>query len=71
MLYHTSKKIEKGWEIEGFPQYFFGTDKKLYHLNSQGNAKESKLNLKGYTKGYFLHGKFYSLKRLKPLIKKA
>jgi thiamine biosynthesis lipoprotein ApbE len=61
------KKIKIKWRIEGFPDLFFGEDKKLYSLST---LREVKLTLNGYTKGYYIDRKFYSLHKLRPLITK-
>ena len=61
------KTIKIKWVIDGFPDIVIGEDKKLYH---QSNLREIKMCLIGYTKGYFINRKFYSLFRLRPLIRK-
>lgn len=62
-----SKLIKAKWEIKGEPDFFFAEDKKLYRLSSK---REIKLTLNGYTKGYYMNRKFYSLFRLKSITKK-
>lgn len=62
-----SKTIKAKWLIEGQPDFFIGEDKKLYRIKTQ---REIKLTLNGYTKGYYLNRKFFSLHQLRPLIRK-
>ncbi len=59
--------IRPKWLIEGHPDYFFAENKKLYRVSTQ---REIRLILMGYTKGYYLNRKFFSLKQLKSLIYK-
>jgi phage shock protein PspC (stress-responsive transcriptional regulator) len=67
MLEIQPKAIQIIWVITGFPQYGFGTDKKLYNVK---RGRVVRKVLKGYTTGYNLNGKFYSLQRIKSLIKR-
>lgn len=62
-----SKIIRAKWLIEGQPDFFIAEDKKMYRLKTQ---REIKLTLNGYTKGYYLNRKFFSLHQLRPLIRK-
>jgi hypothetical protein len=55
------------WEIEGHPLYFIDDKNKVRNINT---GKELQMQLKGYTKGYILNGKFYSLGQIRPLLKK-
>ncbi len=59
------KNIKAKWLIEGQPDFFIAEDKKMYRLKTQ---REIKLTLNGYTKGYYLNRKFFSLHQLRPLI---
>lgn len=61
------KNIKAKWLIEGQPDFFIAEDKKMYRLKTQ---REIKLTLNGYTKGYYLNRKFFSLHQLRPLIRK-
>lgn len=70
--YHISKLTNKKhsqitWLIDGFPQYGFGSDKKLYNLKT---GRVIRKVVKGYTTGFNLNGKFYSLQKIKPLLRK-
>lgn len=62
-----SKIIKAKWLIDGQPDFFIAEDKKMYRLKTQ---REIKLTLNGYTKGYYLNRKFFSLRQLRPLIRK-
>ena len=33
--------IERVWDIEGFPDYFFGADNQLYRYDSRGRYNET------------------------------
>ncbi|GAB3557812.1 hypothetical protein [Spirosoma fluminis] len=61
--------IIRSWDIEGFPNYFFGQDKQLYRLDSRGQIKRNKRIVIGTTQGYILKRKFYSLTQLRPLLR--
>ena len=54
----------KKWEIKGFQDYAFTTDKRLFNYRTN---RFSKKRVKKYSIGYTLNGKFYTLKTLKPL----
>jgi hypothetical protein len=69
-LFESFSEPERIWDIEGHPEYFFGADKKLYRVTKQGHLKENKLQIIGYTKGYILKSKFFSLVKLRPMLKK-
>lgn len=61
--------IIRQWNIEGFPNYFFGQDKNLYRFDSRGQIKRNKRIVIGTTQGYVLKRKFYSLTQLRPLLR--
>lgn len=62
-----SRKIHKiRWHIRGFDNYGFADNKRLYNLTTGFEVK--KVLKGGYSQGYNLRGKFYSLKKIKPLI---
>lgn len=67
MLKITPKKIKPKWLLTGFSDYFIAEDKKMYRFST---LKEVKMVMYGYTKGYYLHRKFYALSKLRPLITK-
>ncbi len=57
------------WFLINHPDYYFTTDKKLY--NSKTNRIIKKVVKGGYSVGYVIDGKFLTLKKLKPLIRKV
>lgn len=67
MLIYQTKAVTIVWQIEGFPAYGFGKDKRLYNLQ---RGREVRKVLKGYTLGYNLAGRFYSLNQIRPLLRK-
>lgn len=50
------------WRFDFTDTYIISTDNKVYNLKT---GKLLSIQLKGYTKGYYLHGKFYSTKILR------
>lgn len=66
-MYIYQINIVPKWQIINVPNYFIGNDNKVYNLKT---GKKLQMQLKGYTKGYYLSGKFYSLKQLRPLLTK-
>ena len=53
------------WHILNEPNYFISDKNKVYNYKS---VKCLQMQLKGYTKGYYLSGRFYSLNKLRPLL---
>lgn len=62
--------IGRVWDIDGFPDYFFGDDNQLYCYDSRGAIRKNKRIVVHYTQGYSLKGRFYSLSRLRPLLRR-
>jgi hypothetical protein len=62
--------IERVWDIEGFPNYFFGQDKRLYRFDSRGRVKINKRLVIGTTQSCVLKTKFFSLSQLRPLLRR-
>jgi hypothetical protein len=62
--------VDAIWSVDGYPDYFFGEDKNLYRAKANGKARQCKLTMIGYTKGYVLKSRFFSLSRLRGMIKK-
>ncbi|MBC8154168.1 MAG: hypothetical protein H7Z72_14790 [Bacteroidetes bacterium] len=60
--------VERIWDIEGYPNYFFGADDRLYRFDSLGRVRQNKRIVIGYTMGYVLKSKFFSLARLRPML---
>lgn len=56
------KYIIPKWRFDFTDTYIIATDNKVYNLKTR---KLLTMQVKGYTKGYYLHGKFYSNKILR------
>ena len=56
------------WQIKNEPNYFISNENNLHNIK---NGKKLQMQVKGYTKGYYLSGKFYSLKKLIELLIKT
>ena len=54
----------KKWRIEGFEDYYFLTDKRLFNFRTN---RFSKKRVKKYSVGYTLDGKFYTLAKMKEM----
>ena len=70
MKFVIETEIYRKWELDGHPNYFVGEDNKIYHVVYGYRLKECKQILKGYSLGYILDSKFYTLKKLRTLLKK-
>lgn len=66
MLTYQTNIIPK-WLIKDEPNYFVDDKNKMYNLKT---GKALPMQLKGYTKGFYLSGDFYSLKKLRLLLVK-
>jgi len=53
------------WKIEGFPDYAFLEDKRLFNYRTNRFSKKVVMNC---SVGFNLNGDFYTVKNLKPLI---
>lgn len=62
------QKSNAKWLMDGFPEYYIGTDKILYKLS---NHRPIKLCMVNASKGYYLNRKFYTLSALRKRIKPA
>lgn len=62
------QKVIRKWNITGYPNYFFGDDKQLYRIDSRDRIHQNKRILKGYSQGYVLKSRFFSLNRLRSLL---
>lgn len=58
------------WDIDGYPNYFFGADKQLYQIDSRGRYHQRRPVVKRYTKGYTLKSRFLSLSQLRSLLRR-
>lgn len=65
----VTETVERVWDVEGYPNYFFGSDKHLYRYDSQGRVRRNKQIVIGYTMGYVLKSKFFSLARLRLMLR--
>ena len=64
MLIYQINIIPK-WAILGFDLYFIDSENKV---RNRKTGKILQMQLKGYTRGYYLSGKFYSIKKVRPLL---
>ncbi len=55
------------YEITGFEHYKFNTKNELINTHT---SKIIKMTLINYTRGYWIGKKFYSLNKLRPLLKR-
>lgn len=55
------------WKIEGHEHYGFATNKRCYNLTTGFEGRQFVKG--GYSSGYNLSGQFYSLAKLRPLLK--
>jgi len=55
------------WQIKGYENYFVSDKNKVHNLKT---GRELKMQLKVYTKGYYLNSKFISLCVLRGLLVK-
>ena len=62
--------VERVWDIDGYPNYFFGADNQLYRFDSRGRLYQNKRIVIGYTTGYVLKSKFFSLAKLRPMLRR-
>ena len=62
--------VVRTWDIEGFPNYFFGDNGQLYRYDSRGILRQNKRVMLRYTAGYVLKSRFYSLAQLRPLLRR-
>lgn len=62
--------VQRVWDIDGYPNYFFGDDNQLYRFDSRGCIKRNKRVMLRYTQGYVLKSRFYSLSQLRPMLRR-
>lgn len=53
------------WSIKNHPLYFICNENKVRNINT---GKVLQMQLKGYTKGYYLNGTFKSLNQVRDLL---
>ncbi|RYF66131.1 MAG: hypothetical protein EOO39_23600 [Cytophagaceae bacterium] len=63
-------RVERVWDIDGYPTYFFADDGQLYRLTSTGDLRRNQRCIKRYTAGYVLKSRFFSLAQLRPMLKR-
>lgn len=64
----NEQPIIKKWAIEGHPTYFVADDNELYHQVYVYQLRRCNKIMKGYSVGYILDSKFYTLKKLRTLL---
>ncbi|GAA4418308.1 hypothetical protein GCM10023187_51620 [Nibrella viscosa] len=62
--------VQRVWDIEGYPNHFFGDDDELYRITKRGELKRIRRSMKRYTQGYVLKSRFYSLLQLRPMLRR-
>jgi hypothetical protein len=67
MIIHITETLETTYFIKGFDNYVFCNDKNLYNLK---RGKKVKKVYNNGCLGFNLNSKFYSLKKIKPLLYK-
>jgi hypothetical protein len=65
----TRHSVPIKWLVEGHENYGFAANKRCYNLATGFEVKQVVKG--GYTRGYNLGGKFFSLSRLRPLLRLA
>jgi hypothetical protein len=65
----THRLVPIKWQIIGHQNYGFAANKRCYNLTTGFEVRQVVKG--GYTRGYNLGGKFYSLSRLRPLLRPA
>jgi hypothetical protein len=66
-MFHYQIEVIPKWAIRGYPLYFIDDKNKVRNITT---GKVLQMQLKGYTKGYYLNGQFKSLKQIRPLLEK-
>ena len=64
MIIYQANIVPK-WMIKGYDNYIVASDKCIY---SRKKRKKLKMQLKQYTKGYYLNGRFMSLSQIRLLL---
>lgn len=62
--------LERRWDIEGYPSYFFADDNELYRITKRGELRQMRRSVKRYTPGYVLKSRFYSLSQLRLMLRR-
>jgi len=61
----VTKTLKQTYHVKDIDGYSFCSDKKLYNLKTGNEIKQT---VNGGSYGYWIQSKFYTLKRLKPLL---
>ena len=62
--------IQRTWDVEGYPDYFFGNDNQLYRITRRGLLKPIRRSMKRYTQGYVLKSRFFSLAQVRTMLRR-
>lgn len=62
--------VRRIWLIDGYPEYFVGDDNKMYRIKKETNVRACKLTQIGYSQGYVLKSRFFTLNRLRSMLLK-
>ncbi|GAB3714018.1 hypothetical protein GCM10027592_53500 [Spirosoma flavus] len=62
--------VQRIWDVEGFPNYFFGNDNQLYRITKRGELRPIRRSMKRYTQGYVLKSRFFSLAQLRTMLRR-
>lgn len=65
--HYTRQLVPIKWLIEGHENYGFAANKRCYNLTTGFEVKQVVKG--GYSRGYNLAGQFYSLVKLRPLLR--
>ena len=68
--YVVAVPVQRNWDIDGYPNYFFGNDNELYRVTKRGELKCIRRSMKRYTQGYVLKSRFYSLLQLRLMLRR-
>ena len=62
--------MQRNWDIDSYPNYFFGSNNELYRVTKRGELKPIRRSMKRYTQGYMLKSRFYSLLQLRSMLRR-
>ena len=62
--------VQRNWDIDSYPNYFFGSNNELYRVTKRGELKPIRRSMKRYTQGYMLKSRFYSLLQLRSMLRR-
>ncbi|QJW88739.1 hypothetical protein HNV11_04765 [Spirosoma taeanense] len=68
--YQLTAVVQRIWDIEGYPNHFFGDDNELYRITKRGELRRIRRSMKRYTQGYVIKSQFYSLSQLRPMLRR-